>query len=350
MFTARTVLCPDGDPRQIERANDRIRETYGGRFVEVRRTYGRVILPPLRWIVEPGGNGRSRFSSGLGLDLRAERKLGRSDRARARASRERSVPPEARPRRRAVPLPPTPHPGRHVAPYALEPGVLAAIEAHYGPDLGPRVRRAVEADLDSLRRDVYAGRPVETDRAARTLALRPHGREPLAYFRDLFNRACGGDLLCDADEEAKRVRDAEMAAALELGELPDAGDELDGPVEAPDPVEARAAGLRHRLALVGPDHPLAERYRRQLEPLERELAARPPRPRRARRPREVMYRESLTRAEFGPPTGVVREIGGGWRAVVHCGRSDPDAELRARLDALDFDTLDRDVLPERGPG
>lgn len=342
--------------RTIERAHVAIRETYGARFLEdeIRTGRGdRVLLGKARRILPPAythrgvpADSRSPFFAGIAVLIRIGRIELKAKAEAAAAPAFRGVPSHGKPRTRKPARSPSP-PATRLPPLGLEDGVPAAIAERYrhhaAGDGWPGLSRV-------LREARYHARPDEARLAARAVAGRPARRCAAAYFRSLFDRACAGEIVVDPVEVA-RVRDAERAAEREIDpDSPAAADpdELAAAAAAgpPDPRLARAAGLRHRLDLAAPTHPHRAGWLEELAGLERDLAARPPprRPRPPRRPDLEVRRETLTRAELGPPSGLVREIGGGLRAVVHRPRpDDPDADLRRWAAALDVDALDRDA-------
>lgn len=247
-----TIFCPASKPwhgeRSIRRALAELRCTYRDRLIEHEQWAGELVRFPIattRWIESASSCQGGGAHSGIPdqVDPARGSRSGRSTRARARELPSRSPPP---PRRRAerLVLPPLP---RELVSH--EEGPLAAIARVHGDEW------AAELAADLRARAAYRGRAEEVDRALRTLAER-RTPNPLRLFRDLFNRACRGDMLCDARAEAARATAAieEAAAANPWRYDPDdpsthwadSGIELETRPPPPTPAELAAAAEHAR--------------------------------------------------------------------------------------------------------
>jgi hypothetical protein len=96
--------------------------------------------------------------------------------------------------------------GPRLDPLEVPLDVLAAIRERHAHD-----PNAVRDVLTVLREAACHARPIEARLAARTLPHRP-ANKPGAVFRSLFEAACNGELLADAQADAERVVAAETAA------------------------------------------------------------------------------------------------------------------------------------------
>jgi hypothetical protein len=223
------MFCPTSKPEngeaEIRRAFRLLRATHREQFHQRERWDGRSQLRPARWFTRPGVDTYTRTPSSSVQTQRS--RSGSAPRARAEvASRSNSA------RRRAVrlELPPLP---AVLACHEVEVA-LAAVRAKFG-DLGAGGCVGVlEIEADLRRRPTCRERPVEVERVLRTLAQR-ETLTPLILFRDLFKKACGGDMLCDAPADAARTVAAELGAA---------GDKAREEVDGPETYDARAARLR----------------------------------------------------------------------------------------------------------
>lgn len=234
LYTRRTVRCPLGDVRLVQRAHVLLRATYGARFVETAQRYGAALVAPIREI-KPGGAGLSDLlpiDADGPVDLRDLELRAKADRARARAPRARvPVIPRRRPAR--------PHGIANtgiLAPIALEGGVLERLRVAHGPGPASELLR----ELAGPRCHAH---PEEARRAARTLAARTTGT-PLRLFRHLFSAAIAGDLLIDRAPDAEATRRAELAGMLgPPSERLERLEELEARLEA-----VRVSGDRERVA------------------------------------------------------------------------------------------------------